>query len=427
MLIANAKQKSAIKPPHRASTSSVSVKSKTKSQGDGDSLADRPDISATDRKAASAANAEKILKAEEELASWSEMEELFGSKKPASLEGSLVWYEDMATRCQQFASEFPKSPHANIVRINEARCRIQLFQAKKDPAQRTRAMAAAKEALANKPKENDALRAHFILLNANWPEYPEQGVAEAKSIVKNFPHRKESAAALMLQMQFRRRQGMFKSARETAEQLLEMYPSSEYVINARSMITQLTILQNPCPPLKLAGLRGEVMDSASLRGRPFLIEFWSAKSRTAEEDAAAMVQLYQRYRPQGFEILTICVDKSRDALDMFQARHPLPWPVYWDGNGYESVVARQYGVDTAPMRFLIEPALHRVTSTHLSVEGLAVALDLWIDKKQPPPPPGQEQQPRGGLLHQPARGGNGEDPAVGQASPPPTTESRRSV
>ncbi|MBI5688397.1 MAG: redoxin domain-containing protein [Verrucomicrobia bacterium] len=381
-------------PKPRSGYGSSTAKAKLKTESS-ESLATMPDISESDRKAALVDAAKRILKSEEELITWSELESLFTTKKPASAEGSLVWYQDVADRCQQFIKEFPKSPRVNLVRINEARCRLSVFQMTKDFAQRSRAETAAHEVLAHKPNEDDAIRAEFLLLNATWPDHPEQGVAIAKRIAKDFPHRRETAAAMLMHAQFRRRQAMLHAAKEAAADLLKRFPESEFVFNARSLMRQCDLLNNPCPPAKFTGLRGEKMDIAAMKGKPLLIEFWSAKSKNVLEDAAKLVQLYLRYHPKGFEIYTICVDKSREALDIFQLSHPLPWPVYWDGQGYQGPLCEQFGVDTAPMRFMLEPGLQRIGSTHLSPEGVAAALNLWIDQNQPPLLPGQEPPVQG--------------------------------
>jgi hypothetical protein len=47
------------------------------------------------------------------------------------------------------------------------------------------------------------------------------------------------------------------------------------------------------------------------------------------------------------------------------------------------------------MRFMLEPGLQRIGSTHLSPEGVAAALNLWIDQNQPPLLPGQEPPAQG--------------------------------
>jgi peroxiredoxin len=381
-------------PKPRPGYGSAGAKAKLKTDS-AESLATMPDITDADRQAALIDAAKRILKSEEELISWSELEMLFTTKKPASNEGSIVWYQDVADRCQQFIKDYPKSPRTNLVRINEARCRLILFQMKKDPSQRSRAETAAHDVLSHKPNEDDAIRAEFLLLNATWPDHPEQGVAVAKRIVKDFPHRRETAAAMLMHAQFRRRQTMLHAAKEAASDLLKRFPESEFAFNARALIKQCDLLNNPAPAVKLTGLRGEKMDTAAMEGKTVLIEFWSPKSKNALEDAAKLVQLYQRYHSKGFEIYTICVDKSREAMDIFQLSHPLPWPVYWDGQGYQGPVCEQFGVDTAPMRFLLEPGLHRVSSTHLSPEGAAAALSLWIDQNQPPLLPGQEPPAQG--------------------------------
>ncbi len=388
--------RSSATPPSKPQSGYGSSNSKSKLKTDSaESLATMPDISESDRKASLMDAAKRILKSEEELITWSELETFFATKKPASVEGGLVWYQDVADRCQQFTKDFPKSPHVNLVRINEARCRLAVFKATQDPAQRSRAETAAHEVLDHKPSEDDAIRAEFLLLNATWPDYPEQGIAIAKRILKNFPHRPETAAAMLMHAQFRRRQGMLRPARDAAADLLKQFPESGFAFNARSLMKQCDLLNNPCPPLKLIGLHGEKMDSAAMKGKPLLIEFWSAQSRTALEDASKLVQLYLSYHPKGFEIYTICVDKSREAMDIFQLQHALPWPVYWDGEGFQGAVCQQFGVDAPSMRFLLEPGLQRIVSTHLSPEGVAAALNLWIDRNQLPPLPGQEPPEQG--------------------------------
>lgn len=393
-VVASKKPAAEAAPKARPSSGSSSAKAKLKTDI-AESLATMPDISEADRKAALMDAAKRILKSEEELISWSELEMLFTTKKPASAEGSMVWYQDVADRCQQFIKDYPNSSHVNLVRINEARCRLILFQMNKDHVQQARAETAAREVLAHKPNEDDAIRAEFLLLNATWPDHPEQGVAVAKRILKDFPHRREAAAAMLMHAQFRRRQGMLHAAKQAAEDLLKRFPESDFAFNARALIKQCDLLNNPCEPLKLTGLRGEKMNTEALKGQTLLIEFWSAKSKNVLEETAKLVQLYLRYHSKGFEIYTICVDQSREAMDIFQMQHPLPWPVYWDGQGYKGPVCQQFGADTAPMRFLIEPGLQRIVSTHLSPEGVAAALSLWIDQNQPPLLPGQESPTQG--------------------------------
>jgi hypothetical protein len=75
------------------------AKAETARTGSAETLANMPDITEADRRAALSAAASKILKSEEELMSWAELEVLFGTKNPPSPEGRLAWYQDMADRC----------------------------------------------------------------------------------------------------------------------------------------------------------------------------------------------------------------------------------------------------------------------------------------------------------------------------------------
>ena len=83
----------------------------------------------------------------------------------------------------------------------------------------------------------------------------------------------------------------------------------------------------------------------------------------------AVRQTYQKYKDKGFAVVGISLDKDAQALSNFVARKLIPWPQYFDGEGWENELVSKYGVRAIPEMWLINQR-GEVVSTDLSVEQL---------------------------------------------------------
>ncbi|MCA9029294.1 MAG: TlpA family protein disulfide reductase [Planctomycetaceae bacterium] len=82
-----------------------------------------------------------------------------------------------------------------------------------------------------------------------------------------------------------------------------------------------------------------------------------------------LVDLYEKYHDQGFEIVGVSLDDSRPQLEEFLHQKQLPWPtLFHDGagqGGQDHPLASYYGVSSIPTAFLVNR------------EGKVVANDLY--------------------------------------------------
>ncbi len=127
------------------------------------------------------------------------------------------------------------------------------------------------------------------------------------------------------------------------------------------------------PEIVLPNTEGEEIALSSLRGNVVLLQFWSAVDRNSRILNEALVEAYQKYKNNGFEIYQVSVDDNRiewvDAID----KDGLNWINVGDMEGSKNAV-NNYNIREVPYNYLLNeegeiiaknlkgPALNRALS-----------------------------------------------------------------
>jgi thiol-disulfide isomerase/thioredoxin len=106
--------------------------------------------------------------------------------------------------------------------------------------------------------------------------------------------------------------------------------------------------------LQFTAMDGSAIDLQGLRGKIVLIDFWATWCPDCLRDMPAIRQIYQKYKDKGFAVIGISLDKDAQALSNFVARKLIPWPQYFDGQGWGNEFATKYGVRAIPEMWLID-------------------------------------------------------------------------
>ena len=112
------------------------------------------------------------------------------------------------------------------------------------------------------------------------------------------------------------------------------------------------LLGKPAPPFDLARVDapGRVR-SGDLAGRIVVVNFWASWCVPCREETPALETFYQRYQPDGVELIGIMYDDRRSDALAFRRELGGTWPIVDDPGGR---VALDFGVRGVPETFVID-------------------------------------------------------------------------
>ena len=114
------------------------------------------------------------------------------------------------------------------------------------------------------------------------------------------------------------------------------------------------IPKRKAPAVDFTTITGTTLTTASLKGRPVLISFWSTTCSVCFLEMPHLTKLYQDYREKGLEIIAIALpfDMPSRVLAIVKA-NKLPYPVVLDPQGLLTLAFGR--INATPTNFLVSP------------------------------------------------------------------------
>jgi len=117
-------------------------------------------------------------------------------------------------------------------------------------------------------------------------------------------------------------------------------------------------LSLPGHPMEISGtlLNGQAFDPKSLAGKVVLVDFWATWCGPCVAEIPNVLEQYEKYHKDGFEVVGISLDQEREALEKFVTEQKLPWPILFEeskGDGWQHPLATFYGISGIPTVILI--------------------------------------------------------------------------
>lgn len=114
----------------------------------------------------------------------------------------------------------------------------------------------------------------------------------------------------------------------------------------------------------LSDVDGNSKSLSDFKGKTVLLTFWASWCPTCRGENKHLVEIYPKYKDQGFEIFAVSLDRSKKNWEKAIEKDGITWAQVSDLEGVDSPIATQYGVYSTPTTFLIDK------------EGVIVAKDV---------------------------------------------------
>lgn len=108
----------------------------------------------------------------------------------------------------------------------------------------------------------------------------------------------------------------------------------------------------PAPTFgQLPLLGGGTLSSASLQGKPLVINFFASWCAPCQQEAPTLESLYQQYRAQGVQVIGVDYEDLDTDAEAFVKQNGTSYPILRDPDG---TLATQFGVRGVPETYFID-------------------------------------------------------------------------
>jgi thiol-disulfide isomerase/thioredoxin len=213
-------------------------------------------------------------------------------------------------------------------------------------------------------------------------------IKEFDALLEEHKGTKTEAVAQILFMKAMLYTQVFEDAEKgivLVEQVGRDFPDTERGKHAQQMVPALRKqaalgVGKVFPDFNEKDLDGQPLSLARFKGKVVLVDFWATWCGPCIAELPHVLSTYRKHHDEGFEIVGISLDSDREKLNAFIKERGMTWPQYFDGQGWQTKLAQEYGVNSIPATFLLD-AEGKVIAKGLRGEALEEAVAKALAKR----------------------------------------------
>ena len=133
----------------------------------------------------------------------------------------------------------------------------------------------------------------------------------------------------------------------------EKYPWAGHS-EIRTVWDQTAWIGKELPDFSAVAFDGTPVSFSDYRGKMVLLNFCAKWCGFCEPEMPHIKEAYAQYHQDGFNVIGVSLDESEAELREFIQEHDIPWLQIFDGKGWESELARYFGINSVPSQWLID-------------------------------------------------------------------------
>ena len=101
-------------------------------------------------------------------------------------------------------------------------------------------------------------------------------------------------------------------------------------------------------------LDGNPISLQQCRGKVVLLDFWAVWCGPCIGEMPNVKKVYDAYKDKGFDVIGVSLDTDEAELRQYLEVCNIPWRQIFNGEGWQSPLAKQYGIRGVPSAWLID-------------------------------------------------------------------------